>query len=218
MSRTLKAVALALAVAAPGLGSAADLAARAGGPDKAAMLARPSATPAEGLDFFRPVLAGVLYRAGFRGGDKGRTGLSDAQRQALCAAGFSEARYADFGKNARYGETTCGDRRMSYAAANSMKPAELMRALHAIAADPSRGPMLVHCMWGVHSSGALSAMALVQFCGWSEARAKAYWDEARNGAPCSGGCGAWIDRHFAAFTPDPALTLTDAQRAAICPK
>jgi hypothetical protein len=210
----LAALAICAATAAP----AADYSARSGGPDAAAMLARPRTVPAEGLDFFRPVLSGVLYRAGFHGGDKPRTGLSDTQRRALCAAGFSEARYVDFGKNTAYGDTACGTGRMSYAPAASMRPAETMRAIHAIATDTSRGPMVVHCMWGVHASGAISAMALVQFCGWSEARAKAYWNEARNGAPCSGGCDAWIDRHFAAFTPDPALALTDAQRAAICPQ
>jgi hypothetical protein len=107
---------------------------------------------------------------------------------------------------------------MSYAPARSTRPADAIRAIHAVATDPGRGPVLVHCMWGVHSSGAISAMALVQFCGWSESRAKAYWNEARNGAPCSGGCDAWIDRHFDAFKPDPALALTDAQRAAICPQ
>jgi hypothetical protein len=218
MIRPLGALLLALAIAITGAqATAADYRARQGGPDNSNMLARPRTVPAEGLDFFRPVLAGVLYRAGFHGGDKPRTGLSDAQRQGLCEAGFSEARYVDFGKHTRYGETRCRGGTMSYAAAGSMQPAAVMRDLHAIATNPSRGPMLVHCMWGVHSSGAISAMALVQFCGWSEARAKAYWNEARNGAPCSGGCDAWIDRHFAAFEIDPALSLTDAQRAAICP-
>ena len=57
-------------------GQAADFTAREGGPDAQAMQARHgTAPPAEGLDFFRPVLSGVLYRAGFKGGDKGRTGL-----------------------------------------------------------------------------------------------------------------------------------------------
>ena len=212
-----RAVALALAIAA-GSAAATDFEARDGGPGRDAMLARGGAAPAEGLAFFRPVLSGVLYRAGFKGGDKERTGLSDAQRRGLCEAGFSAARYADFGKNADYGDTVCGAGRMSYAAARSTRPADVMRDIHAIATDPSRGPMVVHCMWGVHSSGALSAMALVQFCGWSEDRAKAYWDDARNGAPCSGGCDTWIDSHFEKFRVDPALTLTDAQRAAICPK
>jgi hypothetical protein len=61
-------------------------------------------------------------------------------------------------------------------------------------------------------------MALVQFCGWSEDRAKAYWNEARNGAPCSGGCDSWIDGKFAKFSVDSSLAISDAQRAAICPK
>jgi hypothetical protein len=73
-------------------------------------------------------------------------------------------------------------------------------------------------MWGVHSSGALSAMALVQFCGWSEERAKQYWNDARNGAPCSGGCDAWIDGKFAGFKVDPSLQISAAERDAICPK
>jgi hypothetical protein len=73
-------------------------------------------------------------------------------------------------------------------------------------------------MWGVHASGALSAMALVQFCGWSESRAKAYWDKARNGAQCANGCDKWIDAKFENFKVNPALKISDAERAAICPK
>jgi hypothetical protein len=73
-------------------------------------------------------------------------------------------------------------------------------------------------MWGVHSSGAISAMALVQFCGWSEARAKAYWNDARNNADCSDGCDAWIDHHFEHFKVNPALKISAAEQAAICPK
>jgi hypothetical protein len=93
-----------------------------------------------------------------------------------------------------------------------------MKEIHDIIRNPGRGPMVVHCMWGVHSSGAISAMALVQFCGWSEERAKAYWDEARNGADCADGCEAWIDHHFDTFEFNPNLTLTAAEKAAICPK
>ena len=107
---------------------------------------------------------------------------------------------------------------MTYAPGKSTRPDDVMAEIHAIITNPSRGPMLVHCMWGVHSSGAISAMALVQFCGWSEERAKAYWDEARNGADCSDGCDAWIDHHFEHFRVNPALSISAAQRAAICPE
>jgi len=192
--------------------------ARSGGPSEKAMLSRSGPKPAEGLDFVRPVLTGVLYRAGFHGGDKGRTGLSSAQRESLCAVGFSSARYVDFGKHTTFGTTSCASGTLNYQAASSTRTSDVMKEIYDIAKNPGRGPMLVHCMWGVHSSGAVSAMALVQFCGWSEDRAKAYWDAARNGADCSGGCSSWIDKHFASFSVDASLTLTAAERDAICPK
>jgi hypothetical protein len=196
---------------------AEDFTARSGGASEQAMLSRSGPSPAEGLAFVRPVLTGVLYRAGFKGGDKARTGLSGSQRTQLCEAGFSEAIYADFGKNTDYGTTSCSTGTLDYEAARSSRPAAVMQAVHdRITGDG--GPVLVHCMWGVHASGALSAMALVQFCGWSEERAKAYWDDARNDAPCSGGCDAWIDAKFKNFKVDAALNISAAQQSAICPK
>jgi hypothetical protein len=204
-----------LALAGP---AAADMTSRSGGPSSSALTSTSGKPPAEGLAMFRPVLSGVLYRSGFKGGDEERDGLSSAQREALCNAGFGSARYIDFGKNTKYGSTTCGTGKMSYAPGKSTSPNEIMKEIHDIIKNPGRGPMLVHCMWGVHSSGAVSAMALVQFCGWSEDRAKAYWNDARNGADCSDGCDAWIDHHFDHFKLDPALKISDAERAAICPK
>ena len=207
----------AIAVLTSGQAFATDFVARSGGPSESAMLAQSTPGQPDGLAFFRPVLSGVLYRGGFKGGDKGRTGLSGAQRNALCDAGFSGAFYADFGKNTEYGETTCGAGRFEYSAARSSRPAAVMSAVHD-SIQKGDGPVFVHCMWGVHSSGALSAMALVQFCGWSEARAKAYWNDARNGAPCSGGCDQWIDAKFERFSVDPSMEISAGQRAAICPR
>ena len=195
----------------------ADVTSRDGGPSKSEMLARSNPGAPEGAAFFRPVLSGVLYRGGFSGGDKSRTGLSSGQRQSLCSEGFSHGFYADFGKNTEYGITSCGGSTFDYQSARSSRPAAVMKAIHDTI-QSNTGPVYVHCMWGVHSSGALSAMALVQFCGWSESRTKAYWNDARNGAPCSGGCDAWIDRKFERFSVDPALAISDAQRAAICPE
>lgn len=208
----------AVLAAASGAAQAEDFTARSGGPSHSAMVGRSGHSPAEGLAFVRPVLSGVLYRAGFKGGDKNRTGLSRSQKTALCEAGFSSARYIDFGKHATYDTTSCSAGKMSYAPGKSTRPAEVMREIHDIIKNPSRGPMVVHCMWGVHSSGAISAMALVQFCGWSQDRAKAYWNEARNDADCSDGCDAWIDHHFDTFEFDASLKLSAAEQAAICPK
>jgi hypothetical protein len=197
--------------------AAEDFTTRSGGPSEERMLARSGPTPADGLAFVRPVLTGVMYRAGFKGGDKSRTGLSSSQRTQLCEAGFSGAFYADFGKNTDYGKTSCRSGTFDYQSARSSRPSAVMKAVHDRVTGGG-GPVLVHCMWGVHASGALSAMALVQFCGWSEARAKAYWDDARNGAPCSGGRDAWIDAKFEKFKLDPALTISAEQQAAVCPK
>ena len=217
MKTALRAAAAAL-VASVGVQAAAeDFTARSGGASQSQMLARSGSSPADGLAFVRPVLSGVMYRAGFKGGDKSRTGLSSSQRTQLCEAGFSGAFYADFGKNTEYGQTSCGSGALDYQSARSSRPSSVMKAVHERITGGG-GPVLVHCMWGVHASGSLSAMALVQFCDWSEERAKAYWDEARNGAPCSGGCDGWIDRKFDKFKVDPALKISAAQQAAVCPK
>ena len=198
--------------------TATDLTARSGGLSSKEMLARNNPGAVEGTAFFRPVLSGVLYRAGFKGGDKGRTGLSSTQRKALCEKGFSKAFYADFGKHTKYGKTSCDAGTLDYEKASSTRPSEVMKAVHDVIQNADEGPVLVHCMWGVHASGALSAMALVQFCDWSEERAKQYWNQARNNAPCAGGCDKWIDGRFRHFKVDPALKITAAQRAAICPE
>jgi hypothetical protein len=195
----------------------ADVTDRDGGPSRSEMIARSNPGAPDGVAFFRPVLDGVLYRGGFSGGDKNRTGLSSSQRGALCSEGFSRGFYADFGKNTNYGATSCGSRSFDYQSARSSRPSNVMKAIHDVIKG-NQGPVFVHCMWGVHCSGALSAMALVQFCGWSEEEAKEYWDDARNGAPCSGGCDSWIDAKFDRFSVDPALSITDAERAAICPE
>lgn len=197
---------------------AQDMTLRNGGPSSSEMTARSSQGAPDGTAFFRPVLSGVLYRAGFSGGDKDRTGLSKPQRSELCESGFSKAFYADFGKNTSYGETTCATGALDYQSARSSRPSNVLKAVYDTIKDPSEGPVLVHCMWGVHASGALAAVSLVQFCGWSEDRAKAYWNEARNGAPCSGGCDKWIDAKFAKFNVDSSLAISESERALICPQ
>jgi hypothetical protein len=191
--------------------------ARDQGPSAEQMLAR-SNGGIDGMAFFRPVLSGVLYRAGFSGGDKSHTGLSAIQRQDLCKAGFSNAFYVDFGSNTDFNSTDCGENKLDYHKANSANTHEAMKVIHDIIKNPSKGPALVHCMWGVHSSGSVAAMALVQFCGWSETQAKSYWEKARNNANCSGGCDKWIDGKFKQLKVDPTLTISSEEQQRICPK
>ena len=208
----------ALLLLADGAGADTNFTSRDGGPDETQMLQRHNAGM-PGLAFVRPVLGGVLYRAGFKGGDKAHTGLSETQRTALCEAGFSGARYIDFGSKTQFGTTSCGSNELEYKKGSSGGTHNLMQDIHSVIENPDEGPILVHCMWGVHSSGAVSAMALVQFCDWPEDKAKAYWNRARNNAPCGkGGCDQWIDGKFARFKVDPKLKITPEQQEQICPR
>ena len=197
--------------------ASSNFTARDGGPAMSAMTAK-SNGGLPGMAFVRPVLSGVLYRSGFKGGDDAHTGLSGSQRKALCKAGFSGAYYIDFGSKTHYGATSCGGNTLDYKKGRSSSTHGLMKDIHSIIENPHKGPMMVHCMWGVHSSGAVSAMALVQFCGWSETKAKRYWNNARNNAPCGGSCDKWIDGKFAKFKVDPNLKISKKQQREICPK
>lgn len=208
----------AMILAFAGTVASADTTSRDGGPSQSEMFARNTDGAPEGMTFFRPVLSGVLYRGGFQGGDRDRTGMSTSQRTELCNSGFEKAFYADFGRNTEYGTTVCASNALEYQSARSSRPSDVMNAIYQTIKNPDQGPVFVHCMWGVHASGALSAMALVQFCGWSEDRAKEYWNEARNGSPCADGCDNWIDAKFENFLFDPALEISEAERAQICPE
>ena len=108
---------------------------------------------------------------------------------------------------------------LDYKKGRSSHPQAIMEEIHAVIEQAGQGPVLVHCMWGVHSSGAIAAMALVQFCDWPESKAKAYWHKARNHAPCGhAGCDAWIDEKFGHFKPNPALAISAEQQSALCPR
>lgn len=133
-------------------GFATDFTHRDKGPTESEMLARDDGG-LPGLAFVRPVLDGVLYRAGFKGGDKSHVGLSSTQREALCEAGFSGARYIDFGTKTKFAKTSCGSHSLDYAKGSSGNARDIMRDIHTVIENPDKGPILVHCMWGVHSSG-----------------------------------------------------------------
>ena len=142
LSRILRAGLAVCVLAAPA--AAADFTTRSGGPSSSEMMVRNMAGAADGLAFVRPVLSGVLYRAGFKGGDKARTGLSSPQRSQLCNQGFSSAFYADFGKLTEYGQTSCASGSLDYAAARSSRPANVMKAVYDVIGNPDKGPVLVH--------------------------------------------------------------------------
>lgn len=161
------------------------------------------------------VLPGVLYRGG---GPGGMRPLPHDSLVSLCEAGFSLAVYAY--KTGWEGETSvrCTDKltgrpnRLDYVAGDGttagFKPVFLAK-VRAVAMDPSRGPVFVHCWNGDHASGELAAIALRQFCGLSGSEASEYWLRHAGGF-------SLISR-IAKFRPIPSLSVPSSIQSAICP-
>jgi hypothetical protein len=203
---------------APEALTSANYTSRSGTLQKADLIKRGKDPNLPRIDFLRPVLQGVLYRGGFSNGDKTHAGLASTTTN-FCQQGFSEGRYIDFATAATaLGTTQCSGNNsgFDYEKGTSSNTHEVMQSIHDVIKG-NKGPMFVHCMWGVHSSGAVSAMALMQFCGWTQAEATSYWNSARNGADCAGGCDNWIATKFRSFSVDPALSITTEEQEAICP-
>ncbi|QDK38688.1 hypothetical protein [Bdellovibrio sp. NC01] len=76
------------------------------------------------------------------------------------------------------------------------------------------GPVYAHCWNGWHSSGLISGMALKQFCGWSDAKADAYWVKNTDGN--SSGFDS-IRSKLKAFKPLAKYKITAEEAALICP-
>jgi hypothetical protein len=138
-----------------------------------------------GLTHFRVVMPGVLYRGGTEGpragGDGPRRPLQNQSLQALCKAGFSQAVYAyRTGWNGTE-NVSCAGNSLQYDYHQWDNRAALKKVfikLHEIITQ-GKGAMYVHCWYGLHASGFISATALAQFCGstgWDSRRAAEYWD------------------------------------------
>jgi hypothetical protein len=175
-----------------------------------------------GLNYFKPVMLGVLYRGGSAGtrraNDPESGVLNRDQLQALCRAGFSKVVYA-YGRSRHIVPRTSCTRHdgqpneLSYEGIRYDDKAHFVRAVDE-ALRQKQGPVYDHCWNGWHASGELAAVALKQFCGFSSDEAVKYWlrnryDKAR--VPSLLG-------RISAFRPVEGLTvLTEAERREMCP-
>jgi hypothetical protein len=172
----------------------------------------------DGLSYLRPVLNGVLYRSGIDG-DK-QNGMSSSELKSLCEQGFTEVRLIDFKVGSNHGkEHSCSaGKSVNYqlGKAASSSDGEIFKTLHDIITN-NKGPMLVHCLYGVHASPIIAAKALVQFCDWSAEEAEKYWTFTKGPATCGGGCGPWFAGKFRGFKKNSALSIDKATQEKICP-
>ena len=174
-----------------------------------------------GLTHFRVVMPGVLYRGGTEGPrasvDGPRAPLRNQSLQALCKAGFSQAVYAyRTGWNGTE-NVSCDGNSLQYDYHQWDNRAALKQVfikLHGIITQ-GKGAMYVHCWYGLHASGFISATALAQFCGWDSHKAADYWDSV---IPPSI---RYPKEHaqvasFVRFT-DPELQISVQDAARVCP-
>ncbi len=77
------------------------------------------------------------------------------------------------------------------------------------------GPVYAHCWNGWHSSGLISAIALKQFCGWTDAQADAYWVKNTDGN--SDGF-TTLRKRIKDFTPLAKYKITAEEKSLICPR
>ncbi len=170
---------------------------------------------------FQTTIEGVLYR----GGSRGANPLSEKQLQYLCEEGVGHAIYTyDTGfkkapartctmKNGRPGKIE-----YSYFRFLDKKGIEdSMRAIHNSIVNPAEGATFVHCWNGWHASGEIAAMALKQFCDYSDSQAKEYWKANigdKGNLPKYGRVLTRIEN----FQPLPSLKLNLKQQSQVCPR
>jgi len=172
---TAKTLATAVAIAfhlASGPAAGADFTHRDAGPTESQMLAN-SDGGLPGLAFVRPCSTGCSTAPGSRAATRPHRTLRHPARGAL-RSGFSGARYVDFGTKTQFGKTSCGGRTFDYEKGTSSNAEDIMREVHSVIENPTKGPCSSTACGAWHSSGAVSAMALMQFCDWPRSKATAY--------------------------------------------
>lgn len=130
---------------------------------------------ASGIINLREVIPGVLYRSGATAGNKYGP-LKQESLTKLCKQDFDVAFY-DYqrGQDTNY---SCGTNQISLKIRPSLVSSKnVFEQLSAVytAITKDTGPVLTGCDQGVHASGFVSALSLIQFCGWTNKQALDYW-------------------------------------------
>jgi hypothetical protein len=89
----------------------------------------------------------------------------------------------------------------------------VLESLHRIIQE-GRGAMYVHCWYGVHASGYIAAVALMQFCGFSPEAAVEYW----NSNVAASIRYEKVQNMIRAFKPYPDLEISPGLQARVCPR
>ncbi len=175
-----------------------------------------------GLNYFKPVILGVLYRGGSAGtrraNDNDSGVLTRTQLMALCEAGFSKAVYA-YGKS-KYmiPQVSCVTREgkqntLSYEGVSYNDKNRFVEIIDDVIRY-NKGPVYDHCWNGWHASGELAAVALKQFCDFSDSESQRYWQRNRYDKVAVPS----LLKRIANFKPHSNIpALNSATQAELCP-
>lgn len=164
---------------------------------------------------FKMVMPGLLYRGGTD--NDSRRPLSQITLNKLCENNFKYAVYA-YNTNWEYGSenvTSCKNNKIIYINRQWNQPkqvSDVLKKLYMLIQDGD-GSMYIHCWYGVHASGYISAVALMQFCSLTPSQGLDYW----NSNVPSKLRYSKVQNMILNFKPDSHLFLTDLQQKKYCP-
>lgn len=182
-----------------------------------------------GVRNLRVVLHGVMYRGGANnsynkyGKRDNSNPLTRMGLDNLCKEGFSEAVYL-YSTNFVPYNTVCTDR---WGNTNSFKYTQIspllslnnanriLSKVYDVIMERTTGPIYAHCWNGWHASGYISAIALRQWCGFTGKEAEQYWIDGTDAVSNSNYPS--IKKAINAYQVDPAMSVSDDVRQAICP-
>ena len=154
------------------------------------------------------VLAGHLTRAG----NKGMKELNDAQLRDLCEQGYSNAYFMYAGARAR--TISCSTGAITYKSLGLKSAKQIIAQVGSNIQDGRR--TFVHCYNGAHASGLVAALALRQYCGYSEDQAFNYWNSKLGGYPLQPANVRAVRATLRNFVPDASLELSSEAQATLC--
>lgn len=175
---------------------------------------------------FRVVLHGVYYRGGANNKFNKHTKRDNQNPlpleglENLCKQGFSEAMY--FYKD-NYDDSekiiSCGkEQKLEYLQLASLKSGNekaLLIQVHKHIKGEIPGPVYGHCWNGWHASGYAAVINLIQFCGWDNKKALAYWRKNTDGNDTKEY--SHVVKKVERFKPFDDLKITDSEKELICP-
>ncbi|MGZ3770986.1 MAG: hypothetical protein ACXVCP_15475 [Bdellovibrio sp.] len=175
---------------------------------------------------FRVVLPGVLYRGGANNIylSHPRSNVNPLPRVGLdnlCRDNFSNAVYLYMDHNSLAPHSiTCKNsayqtRTLLYQHYSPVTQNEkILDLIYKRIKGNIRGPIYIHCWNGWHYSGLMSAIALKQFCGWSDKQADAYWVKNTDGQSSGHRTLRAVLRNF---KPYKKFAITQEEKNIICP-